>query len=140
MDPKRSDTQGQAIDDLPKVEMEILSLLLHRGSATTRDVVEGLAPRTMSLPAAQAQLLRLERKGLVTRRKVEGSNSYQYVPTKKVQPTYRRIMRRMVDRLFAGNPVVLMESLLDSRPPTAEQIRQMEELIEQAKRQGRQRQ
>ncbi len=122
-------------DDLPNAEIEVLAFVRQQGSATTRQVSEGLAPhRKMGTSAAQALLLRLEAKSLLQRERIKGTKAFRYVPTQQAEPAYRRITRRLVDRIFGGSPVQLMSCLFDSREPTAKEIEQMKKLLKELKK------
>jgi BlaI family transcriptional regulator, penicillinase repressor len=137
MSPKRRD-DSHVQTDLPNAEMEVLALVRREGGATTRQVAEGLAPqRKMGTSAAQALLLRLEAKGLLHRQRIEGTKIYRYLPTEKAAPAHRGLARRFMDRVFSGSPVQLMASIFDTRPPTDDEIRQLKELIEQARKRNR---
>ena len=120
---------------LPDAELEVMALLWQRGAVTSGDVRKALAPhRKMGIAAAQTLLLRLEAKGLVRREKIPGRNAYLYTPTRQPEPTYRNLVRKMLDRIFGGSTVKLVSSLFATHRPTAREIQQLEELIEKAKK------
>ena len=121
--------------DLPDAELEVMALLWRSGSATTREVCDGLAPhRRMGLAAAQTLLLRLESKGLVKREKIPGRNAYRYSPTRRPEPTYRRLTRDLLDKVFGGSTEKLVASLFAGRRPSPDEIRQIEKLLANLKR------
>jgi len=112
-----------------------MALLWRSGSATTREVCQGLAPRRrMGLAAAQTLLLRLESKGLVRREKIAGRNAYRYSPTTRPEPTYRRLTRDLLDRVFGGSTQKLVASLFAGHRPDADEIRQIEKMLAELKK------
>ena len=121
--------------ELPEAELEVMALLWRAGSATTRDICQGLAPhRRMGLAAAQTLLLRLESKGLVKRQKIAGRNAYRYRPTRGPQATYRHLTRKLLDRIFGGSATQLVASLFAGHQPDAREIEQIEKLLAEMKR------
>lgn len=119
-----------AFPPLPNAELDILAWLWSHGPGTARQVRDALAGRRpMAHATALTFLARLERKGLVTRRKVAGQRGYLYSPTRRPEPTYRRMTRDLLDRVFAGNPVRLVASLFDSHTPSKEQVEQLRQLL-----------
>ena len=121
------------LPELPNAEMEVLAFVRRRGSATIREVSEGLE-RAVGISAAQALLLRLEAKGLLDRKRFKEREPYRFVPTAAAEPTYRNIARRLVSRVFGGDPVDVVACLLDGRDPTDEEIKQLKQLLADAQR------
>lgn len=120
--------------DLPNAELDILAHLWAHGPATARQVREALAPhRPMAHGSAVTLLRRLEEKKLVSRKKADHGKAYVYTPTKRPEPTYRRLVRELSDRVFGGNPVALVASLFDSTPPTPQQVEQLKQLLKTLK-------
>jgi predicted transcriptional regulator len=116
---------------LPEAEMEVLSVLHARGEADARQIREELSAfRPMSHASVLTLLGRLEAKELVTRRKGEVGKAFVYSATKSPKPMYRTLMKRMVRRIFANDPAQVVASLFDAKPPTAEELRQIRELVE----------
>ncbi len=130
-----SPPKGKPDPDLPDAELEILACLWKLGPATARQVRQSLhAQRPMAHGSAVTLLRRLESKGLLTREKIPGTNAFLYKPTQKPEPTYRRLVRRLADRVFAGNPVQLVASLFDTKPPTREQLQELQKLLDEMKK------
>ena len=80
-------------------------------------------------------LKRLEAKGLVRHEKGNVGKAFIYFPTSKPEPTRRQIVGEMLQRIFGGNGVAMISTFLDTKPPTPEELDQLEELIRQ-KRSG----
>lgn len=123
---------------LPEAEMEVLAVLHARGEADARAVREALAGfRPMSHASVLTLLGRLEAKELVTRRKADVGKAFVYAPAKSPKPMYRSLLRRVVRRIFSNDPAQLVASLFDAKPPTADELRQIRELVESMEKEKR---
>src|SRR6188474_994620 len=108
---------------LPDAELEVLTCLHRRGEATARDIREALwDQRPMAHGSVLTLLGRLEKRGLVSRKKGPVGKAFVYEPTRQQTMTMRPVLRRLVDRVFDGNPVDLVASLFETRPPTAKEL------------------
>ena len=121
--------------EIPDAEMDVLACLWRSGSATAREIREELESfRPMAHGSTVTLLNRLEAKGLVAKRRGKVGRAFEFRPTRKPGPTYRRMVTRLLDRVFGGNPVALVASLLDGRKPTAEELAQIQELLDGLRR------
>jgi predicted transcriptional regulator len=115
---------------LPDAELEVLSCLHRRGEATAREVREDLRiQRPMAHGSVLTLLGRLERRGLVSRRKGPVGKAYLYGPTRQAAATVRPLLKRLLNRVFDGNAVDLVASLFDTRPPTAKELDELHRLV-----------
>src|SRR6478736_31462 len=124
----------QAVTDR---ELEILKVLWVRGRASVREVQEDLIASTGPVAYSTVQtLLNImeEKKGLV-RHVVEG-RTFIYYPKKSSDRTIRELTRRFVDRVFDGALDRVMVALLDSKPPTPEDLDRLRAMIDEAQRQS----
>jgi predicted transcriptional regulator len=122
-------------------ELEILKILWARGSASVRDVQEDLVKLAGPVAYSTVQtLLNImeEKKGLV-RHTVEG-RTFIYSPKKSPERTVRELTRRFVDRVFDGALDRVMVALLDSRPPSLEELETIRLMLDQAQLQAGQEQ
>ena len=51
------------------------------------------------------------------------------MPTGRHTAALRPVMRRLVDRVFAGSPVDLVASLFETRPPTPQELEAIQRLV-----------
>jgi predicted transcriptional regulator len=113
-------------------ELQILNILWERNEATVRKVFDELckdAPIVQN--TVQAFLRTMEEKGLVEHR-TEG-RTFIYRPIPRRDETKKRMVSRILQRAFDGAIDQLVQSALSLRQPTTQEIRKLEELIEQAK-------
>lgn len=121
-------------------ELEILKILWRRGEATVREAYEDMRGRRERLPhqsapiaqnTVQAFLRTMEEKGLVTHR-LEG-RTFIYRPVPQHEETQRSLLSGLLQRVFDGAVDQLVQSALSLRPPTAEELAKLEQLIRDAK-------
>jgi len=125
--------------ELPDAELDVMTCLWQADALTARDVREQLQRvRPMAHASVCTLLKRLEDKGLVSRRKAATGKAFLYAATVAPTKTQRRLVRDLVDRVFAGSGVALMASLLQARRPTAAEIEELQALLEDLKRTGNQ--
>ena len=117
-------------DALPDAEMEVLAILHTRGPSDAAEIRDALKSyRPMAHASVLTLLGRLEEKKLVTREKAPVGKAFIYSATAPKR-VYGGLMRRMVRRIFGDDPAKLVATLFDARPPTAEELRQIRELVE----------
>lgn len=116
-------------------ELEIMKVLWVRGSASVREVQEDLNKDSGPVAYSTVQtLLNImeEKKGLV-RHVVEG-RTFVYHPKKSSEWTIRELTRKFVDRVFDGALDRVMVALLDSKPPTHDDLDRLGAMIDEARR------
>src|SRR5262245_33887187 len=116
-------------------ELEIMKILWARGKASVREVQDDLNRDAGPVAYSTVQtLLNImeDKKGLV-RHVVEG-RTFIYFPKKSSERTIRELTRRFVDRVFDGALDRVMVALLDSKPPTPEDLERLRAMIDEAQR------
>ncbi len=121
----------------PKAELEVLSCLWQHKKATVRELREAMdGYRPMAHGSVVNLLKRLEAKGLVRHVKGNVGKAFVYIPTGRPGPMRKRLVSEMLQRIFGGNGIAMFSTLIDTQPPTPEELEQLEELIRR-KRSGR---
>jgi BlaI family transcriptional regulator, penicillinase repressor len=116
--------------DLPAAELDVMTCLWAAKAATARQVREALAERRPLAHASVCTLLqRLQDKGLIAREKAASGKAFLYRPLLPPQKTHRHLVRDLLDRVFHGNGLALVTSLLESRPPTDRELDDLEHLL-----------
>ena len=116
-------------------ELEIMKILWAREKASVREVQDDLNKETGPVAYSTVQtLLNImeDKKGLV-RHVVEG-RTFIYFPKKSSERTIRELTRRFVDRVFDGVLDRVMVALLDSKPPTLDDLARLRAMIDEAQR------
>ncbi len=120
--------------DLPKAELEVMSCLWRQGPQLVREIRERLAAsRPMSHASVSTLLKRLESKGLVAREKAGTGKAFVYRSRVAPTRTQRQILGDLVQRVFDGSGVALVASLFETKPPSPEEIVQLQELLDELK-------
>ncbi len=119
-------------DRLPDAELEVMACLWRLGEASARQLRESMAGfRPMAHASVMTLLNRLEAKGLIRRAKGPVGKAFVYTPTRQPGKTYRRVIGDVLQRIFGGNGPALVASLFETQPPTAEEIDQLQRLLDQ---------
>ena len=108
-------------------ETEVLRLVWQSQEATVQQVYDALpASRNVTYVTVATLLRRLEEKGYLKHR-VRGK-AFVYVPGAKKEDVIRRTISDLVERLFGGNPVPLMQHLAQHSGITDEDIERLKGL------------
>ena len=117
-------------------ELQALKVLWQGGEATVREITAAISEQGDSLAytTVLSLLQVMEQKGLVGHK--ASGKVYSYFPKVRREPIVRAMARGFLDRVFDGAVDEYLVHALESKRPSDEEIRRLEELIEQAK-QGR---
>ena len=116
---------------IPEAEADVLAVLFDSEEATARQVREALTKkRPMAHGTVVTLLRRLEDRGLVKRRKADQGKAFVYRPTKGHARTFGPVAASLMQRAFGGKPAALVASLFETRPPSHEEIDELEALVE----------
>ncbi len=108
-------------------ETEILRLVWQSQEATVQQVFDAMPPnRKVTYVTVATLLRRLEEKGYL-KHHVRGK-AFVYTPAAKKEDVIRRTIGDLVERLFGGNPVPLMQHLAQHSGITDEDIERLKEL------------
>src|SRR5579871_1889294 len=120
---------------LPDAELDVMVCLWQKGPSTAREVREALSTqRPMRHATVFTLLKRLESKRLVAREKGPVGKAFVYRALVRPAKTHKRILGDLLDRVFQGSGIALVASLLESRPPTADEIDELENLLKELRR------
>lgn len=120
---------------LSKGEMEVARVIWQLGQATVRQTHEAMpTERKIDFTTVQTYLRRLEAKGYV--RGWLAGHTRVYAP--KVQPTtvIRETVEDLINRLFGGEALPLMQHLIEDRRVNAEEISQLRRLLDRLEEQS----
>jgi BlaI family penicillinase repressor len=117
---------------LPNAELDVMRCLWEGRPRTARAIREDLATeRPMTHSSVCTLLRRLEAKGLVAHEKGTSGKAFVYRATVPPTRTRRRLVRDLLNRLFAGSGVDLVAALFDGRPPTDRQLDELQKLLDE---------
>jgi BlaI family transcriptional regulator, penicillinase repressor len=121
-------------------ELEALKFLWDRGEpATVRDIYQALMPadKELAYTTVLSLLQTMEQKGLVGRELV--GKAHHYFPRVRKDATFRSLAGSFLERVFDGAVDQYLVRALESRPPSVQELEELEKMIAQAKRRARQR-
>lgn len=122
-------------EQLPDAELEVLSSLWNLGGGTAAQVRELMSEfRPMAHGSVLTLLKRLSDKGLVTREKSGQGKAYKYKATVSRDVGYRRLASRLTQRVFGGDAVALIASMLEGSSTSPEDVRKIKKLLDSQKR------
>lgn len=114
-----------------KGELEIARIVWELNGATVRQVLEALpADRRLDYKTVQTYLRRLEAKGYLTSKR-DGRTSV-FRPRVRPAQVIRETVTDLVDRLFDGDALPLVEHLITDHSLTSSEIEKLRQLIDVA--------
>ena len=125
-----------ALSGLSRREREIMDILYRRGKASASEVREAM-PEAPSYSAVRAMLRVLEEKGHL--RHEEHGLRYVYIPKVPRHVIRQSALKHLVDTFFEGSAGKAVAALLGKEGfrISEEELERISELIEQAKREGK---
>jgi BlaI family penicillinase repressor len=115
---------------IPDSELDVLKVLWDRGQGTVREILETLraAGRQWSYATVATLLDRLENKGMVTSDRA--GLAFIYKPAISAQDVRQKRLKSLVDKLYQGEPGLLVLHLLKSHPLDPRQAKEVRSLLE----------
>jgi BlaI family penicillinase repressor len=118
---------------LPEGQREIMEIVWDQGEASVFEVREILGQRReVSRTAVRTTLERLEEKGWLTHRVIGRTHFYAPLVSRDVSLGQRVV--DIIDKACGGEPERLMAALMEYRGLTAEEVRRIQALLENAKK------
>jgi predicted transcriptional regulator len=125
-----------ALAGLSRRERQIMEILYQRGKASASEIREAMEDAP-SYSAVRAVLRVLEEKGHVKHQAEE--LKYVYLPTVNRDKAKRSAVKHLLETFFNDSPKQIVAALLDVSSPrlTREELDQMAEMIDKARREGK---
>ena len=116
---------------IPDSELDVLKVLWQLSQATVREAMDTLraAGREWSYATVATLLDRLESKGLVTSDRRE--LAFVFKPVISTQEVRQRRLTSLVDKLYQGEPGLLVLHLLKSHPLDPGQAKEVRSVLDQ---------
>jgi BlaI family transcriptional regulator, penicillinase repressor len=109
-------------------ELDIMAVLWETGSATVREVQEGLEP-DLAYTTVLTILRTLEAKGHL-RHEPEG-RAHRYYPVVKRDEAGATALRQLVSKIFAGSPEALLTQLVSDDDLSGRDLLRLRELLDE---------
>jgi predicted transcriptional regulator len=125
---------SRALPHVTDAELAVLQLLWERGPAAVRQVADVLYPGGGASEYATAHRLleRLEAKGYVRRQKSEGV--YLFRAARDREAVLGQQLETLVERMCGGSLQPLLSTLLKSKRLTADELRELLDMVEKESR------
>ncbi|MEJ2216505.1 MAG: BlaI/MecI/CopY family transcriptional regulator [Gemmatimonadota bacterium] len=110
-------------------ELDVMAVLWENGGATVAEVRKRLSDE-LAYTTVLTVLRTLEEKGYVSHEPTEG-RAYRYRPLVARKAAGASALKRVVGKLFAGRPELLLTELVSDRDLTEEDLDRMRRLLEE---------
>jgi BlaI family penicillinase repressor len=121
---------GQA-HALGELQLAVMNVLWTRREATVHEVLEALPlERRPAYTTVLTVLRSLEKRGKVTHEALEGTRQFRYRPLLSAHDARDDILHDVLNRLFAGSPVLLVKHLLETEGFTLSELRELHRVVE----------
>ena len=114
-------------------ELDVMAVLWARGSGTVAEVREAL-PDPLAYTTVLTVLRTLEEKEFVGHE--EEGKAHRYLPLIARERAGRSALTRMVEKLFAGSPELLLTQLVSDRKLSPQDIRKLRKILDQRLKEG----
>lgn len=113
---------------LGRLELQIMSVVWDKGSATVHDVKETLARgRKPAYSTILTMMRKLEAKGYLEHQ--VSDRTYVYRATISRETARHSLLGDLLERVFEGSPSLLISSLVEQNRVTEEELREIRKLI-----------
>jgi len=120
-----------------QAELEILSVIWERDTATVREVFEVInAQKPTGYTTVLKQLQLMDEKGLVERDKTNRAHVYR--AKTKQNETGRQMLSDVLQKVFGGSALKLVQQVLETETTTAQELKEIRRMIELAEKKGEQ--
>ncbi|MDQ4123285.1 MAG: BlaI/MecI/CopY family transcriptional regulator [Acidobacteriota bacterium] len=126
----------QHIQKPTEAELEILSILWQRETATVREVYEIINERRPTAYTTVLKMLQImTEKNLVERETEQKAHIYRA----KIEQaaTERSFAEDLLDRVFGGSAAQLMMRVLETKPASNDELTQIRQMLDEAERKER---
>jgi len=112
-----------------ELEMQVLAVLWEHGPSTARQVLDLLPDgKARAYTTVLSVMQIMEKKKLLTHKRQGNANLYK--PRQKQEVILDPFMQRLTNHVFGGSKLRLVESLLGSGRVDAEELKQLQDLID----------
>lgn len=119
-----------------KAELEILDVLWEREQATVREVHAHLSVRKPTAYTTVLKLLQImDEKGLVERDK--NAKAHVYRAKQAQEQTQKNLVSDLLEKAFRGSALKLVQHVLETKPTSAEELKEIRKLITEAEKKNK---
>lgn len=108
-------------------ELDVMTVLWERGSATVAEVRERLADQ-LAYTTVLTVLRTLEEKGLVAH--LQEGKAHRYLPLVERQAAGQSAVERLLQTIFRGTPELLLTQLVSDRSLSEEELQRLRTIVD----------
>lgn len=126
----------QPLDQLGKLQREVVEAVWELGEATVRQVWERICPKKdLAYTTILAAMQRLERSGWL-RHRVEGRSNV-YVPTRTRQQAGLSSIHKLAQRIYDGNALLMFRHLVEEGDLSDAELQELQKVISKKRKEKR---
>ena len=119
-----------------KSELEILSILWEKETASVREVYEIISERKPTSYTTVLKLMQImHEKGLVKRD--DSNRAHIYSAKQPQEQTQKNLVSDLLEKAFRGSALKLVQHVLETKPASAEELAEIRKLINEAERKNK---
>jgi predicted transcriptional regulator len=123
----------KSIDHLGTLQKAVMETVWELGEATVQQVLARLnRDKSLAYTTVLSAMQKLEKTGWLQHR--EEGRSYVYLPTRSREDEGKNSLRRFIERVFAGDPLLLFQHLLEDQKLSADDLTALKKMIEQRRK------
>jgi predicted transcriptional regulator len=128
--------EKRSLDNLGELQSAVMNVVWDLGEATVGQVRDQLAAdKELAYTTVLSVLQKLEKAGWL-KHKSDG-RTYIYMPRRSRSDANRSALRQFTERMFAGDPLVLFEHLLDDERLTSAELAELKKMLERRRKELR---
>ena len=126
----------QPLDQLGKLQREVVEAVWELGEATVRQVWERICPKKdLAYTTILAAMQRLERSGWL-RHRIEGRSNV-YVPTRTRQQAGLSSIHKLAQRIYDGNALLMFRHLVEEGDLSDAELQELQKVISKKRKERR---
>src|SRR5262245_48477910 len=123
----------KSIDSLGPLQKAIMDTVWELDEATVQQVLDRLSrEKPLAYTTVLSAMQKLEKLGWLRHR--EEGRSYVYQPTRSREEEGKNSLRRFVDKVFGGDPMLLFQHLLEDHDLSAADLNELRKMLNQRRK------
>jgi predicted transcriptional regulator len=119
----------KSIDTLGSLQKVIMETVWELNGATVQQVLARLGrDKALAYTTVLSAMQKLEKAGWLRHR--EEGRAYVYLPTRSREEEGKSSLRKFIDKVFGGDPLVLFQHLLDDEELSARDLAALKKMID----------
>ena len=127
---------GKLLDDLGRLQREVIEVVWELGEASVHDVRDRLGrKKKLAYTTVLTAMQKLEKAGWL-RHRTQGK-SYVYLPTRSREEAGANSVHKFMERMFDGDALLMFQHLMRQSKLTDKELRDLREMIDKKRKETR---